>query len=171
MKLITTINPQNVLKEEYDRYGRREASRAIVIDENNNVALLHVTKEKYYKLPGGGIDKGESKIDALQRECLEEIGCNIEVIETVGSILEHRKIFRLNQISYCYVARVTGEKGQPQFTKEEIEDGFEQVWLPFNEALSLVSNNEALTIESKSYIVPRDSEFLKEAELILNNLS
>jgi 8-oxo-dGTP diphosphatase len=164
MKLLKTINPQNATPEEFNKYAIREASRAIVIDEDNNIAILHVTNEKYYKLPGGGIEKGEDKKTALQRECLEEIGCSIEVIDEIGSIIEHRKMFKLNQTSYCYLAKIQGEKGIPQFTKEELAEGFEQLWVPYNKALSLVHNNIASDLEGRSYIVPRDTFFLQEAE-------
>lgn len=164
MKHLITLNPENAIEKEIKSYGLREAARAIVVDEKKNVALLHVTKEKYYKLPGGGIDKGEGKIEALKRECLEEIGCNIEILGEIGSITEHRKLFKLNQISYCYLARVEGEKGGPKFTQKEINEGFEQLWVPYDKALLLVSNNKALNTEGKSYIVPRDSIFLREAE-------
>lgn len=164
MKLLKTLNPQNATPEEFNKYATREASRAIVVDKDNNIAILHVTNEKYYKLPGGGIEKDEDKKVALNRECLEEIGCEIEVIDEVGSIVEHRKIFKLNQTSYCYLAKIKGEKGIPQFTQEELAEGFEQLWVPYDEALSLVSNNIAPGLEGHFYIVPRDTFFLKEAE-------
>ncbi len=164
MKLLKTINPQNATPEEFNKYAKREASRAIVIDEDNNIAILHVTNEKYYKLPGGGIENDEDKEFALKRECLEEIGCEIEIVDEIGSIVEHRKMFKLNQTSYCYLARIKGEKGSPQFTQEELDEGFEQLWVPYEQALALVSNNIAPGLEGHSYIVPRDAFFLKEAE-------
>lgn len=170
MKLLKTLNPQNATPEEFNKYAAREASRAIVIDEDNNIAILHVRNEKYYKLPGGGIEKDEDKEIALKRECLEEIGCEIEVIDEIGIIVEHRKMFELNQTSYCYLAKIKGEKGTPQFTKEEIAEGFDQLWVPYDQALALVSNNIAHGLEGHSYIVPRDTFFLKEAEQKLKKI-
>jgi len=167
MKLLKTINPQNALSDEVEKYKIREAVRAVVIDEKNDIALLQVTNEKYYKLPGGGIEKGENKVTALKRECLEEIGCNISVLDEIGIIVEYRKMFEIKQISYCYIAKVNGKKGKSQFTQKEIGEGFKQLWLPYEKALSLISNNIAINLEGSSYIVPRDSIFLKRARQYL----
>ena len=42
----------------------RPSVRAIII-ENGKVAMVHSEKYNYYKLPGGGIEPGESKEEAL----------------------------------------------------------------------------------------------------------
>lgn len=168
MKFLELINPENVAEEEAKEYRLREAVRAVVLDEEGNVALLHVTKENYYKLPGGGIEEAEDKMLALTRECKEEIGCNIEVLTEVGFIIEHRRIFSLKQISFCYLAKVRGQKEKPDFTESEKENGFEQVWLPFERALKVLSESKATCMEGSSYIVPRDTKFLKEAKNLIN---
>jgi len=68
---------------------------------------------------------------ALERECQEEIGCDVEVVSEVGSIIEYRKIFTLKQTHNCYLAKVKGQKGTPDFTNDEKNNGFEQVWLSY----------------------------------------
>jgi 8-oxo-dGTP pyrophosphatase MutT (NUDIX family) len=163
MKYLKLINPENVSEEEVKNYKVREAARAVVFDENNKIALLHVSKERYYKLPGGGLEGSEDQAVALQRECKEEIGCNIEVVGEIGSIIEYRKIFNLKQTSYCYLAKVKGPKGTPDFTDDEKENGFEQVWLSYNDALKALIESKASSIEGSDYIVPRDTTFLEEA--------
>lgn len=167
MKELAIINPENASEDEVKNYKTREAGRAVVVDESGMFALLHVAKESYYKLPGGGIEENEDKITALNRECLEEIGCEIEVLGEVGSIVEYRKIFNLKQTSYCYLAKVKGEKGKPDFTDDEKENGFEQVWLPYAEALKAMKESKATNIEGSKYIVPRDTILLEEAKLLL----
>ena len=164
MKHLKLINPENVSEEEVESYRLREAARAIVFDEDKKIALLHVKKEHYYKLPGGGMEDGEDKMKALERECQEEIGCNVEVVSEVGSIVEYRKIFTLKQTSYCYLAKVKGKKGTPDFTDDEKENGFEQVWLFYIEALKAITGSKATSVEGRSYIVPRDTAFLEEAK-------
>lgn len=167
MKQLLLINPENVTDEEVKDYPVREAARAIVVDTNNQIALLRVSKNGYYKLPGGGIEESEDRMQALQRECLEETGSEIEVIQEVGSIVEYRKMFHLKQVSYCYLARLKGEKGKPEYTNEELERGFEQVWLPFNEALSTLKRSVTKQVEAREYIVPRDAAFLEAAKKLL----
>ena len=170
MKELKLINPENVTEEEVKGYRVREAARAIVVDEDGKIALLHVTNENYYKLPGGGLEGSEDKLIALQRECQEEIGCDVEVINEIGSIVEYRKIFNLKQTSYCYLAKLKGEKGTPDFTDHEKEKGFKQVWLTYDEAIKSLIESTVANMEGSAYIVPRDTAFLEESKVYLTNL-
>ena len=162
MKKIALINLENVSEQESSTYRIREAARAVVFDENEKVALLHATKNGYYKLPGGGIEKGEDISKALERECQEEIGCDIEVEKELGLIIEYRKKFNLKQTSYCYIAKLSGKKGTPHLMESEIEEGFETVWFPLEEAYRVVSQSKP-TIYEGPYMVARDSAFLSAA--------
>lgn len=164
MKEILFLNPEDVSEEELRNYEMRQAARAVVLDSNGNVALLHATKTDYFKLPGGGLDEDTDKILALKRECQEEIGCEIEVLNELGVVNEWRKFCALHQISYCYVAKVVGEKGVPDFTESEIEEGFEIVWLPYEEALSTLKESKAEQLEAKEYMVPRDVAILEASK-------
>ena len=163
MKQIKLINPESVSEEEVKNYRNREAARAIIFDENKLIALLHVKNENYYKLPGGGIEEGEDIFIALDRECKEEMGCEIEILNEIGLIVEYRKIFNLKQTSHCYLAKLKGLKGKPDFTDSEKEKGFEEVWLPYSEAIKVLNESNAVSTEGSSYIVPRDLAFLEEA--------
>ncbi|MEP7166486.1 MAG: NUDIX domain-containing protein [Candidatus Woesebacteria bacterium] len=164
MKLLEVINPEAVSESDVKEYPVRETARAVVIDDNGLIALLYVASDNYYKIPGGGIEAGEDRRVALYRECMEEIGCTVEILDEIGSIIEYRKLFTLKQISYCYVAKVKGKKGKPDFTPKEIAEGFKQIWMPYSEALALISKNQATNQEGKSYIVPRDLTFLQAAQ-------
>lgn len=167
MKKFLLLNPENASAEDVKNYLVREAARAVVLDVDGKVALLHVAKENYYKLPGGGLEDVEDMMSALVRECREEIGCDIEVTGEVGSIVEYRKFCELQQISYGYLTAVKGEKGVLSFTETEIKDGFECLWVSYEEALRLVSKSAARTLEGRAYITPRDTAFLKEAKMLL----
>lgn len=167
MKEIALLNPEHATAEEVKAYAIREAARAVVFDMENNVALLHATKTDYYKLPGGGLDDDTDRIVALKRECREEIGCDVEVVGAIGEVVEWRKFCTLKQISYCYIARVVGEKGMPDFTESEIEEGFEVVWFSYDEALRHLKESKAEEIESKSYMVPRDIAILEASKSLL----
>ncbi|KQX62626.1 NUDIX domain-containing protein [Paenibacillus sp. Root444D2] len=59
--------------------------KGIVIKDNR---LLTIKKydDKFdadYTLPGGGQERGENLVEALQREFLEEVGCLINVKQLV----------------------------------------------------------------------------------------
>ncbi len=161
MNELLVLNPEHATPEEITTFAIRHAARAVVIDDNGKIALLHVTKDKYFKLPGGGIEKGEDKVTALKRECVEEIGCEVDVLEEIGFITEYRKTFQLTQISYCYKAKVKGIIGSPHFEAGEIAEGFMPVWLPYAEALEALKTSSATNFEGSAYIVPRDTTFLE----------
>lgn len=156
MKLLATLNPEDSREDEYRGYPLREAVRAVVVDDQNKIAILHVSRDGYYKLPGGGVDDGEDHMTALKRECLEEIGCNVEVTGEIGKVIEHRKFCTLNQISYYYIAKLVGEKGVPEFMEDEIEEGFREMWVGYERARNLMEENRGVGIEATEYIVPRD---------------
>lgn len=163
MKQLILLNPEQVSEEEASAYRVRQAARAVVVDEHGLVAVLDVTKEQYYKLPGGGMEEGEDAFLALRRECLEEMGCDIEVVEELGSVVEYRKIFQLKQISYCYIATVRGEKGPPHLTKHETDKGFIPLWLSYTEVSDAMASSTPTSVEGRLYIVPRDTFLLKLA--------
>jgi 8-oxo-dGTP diphosphatase len=169
MKLLKFINLENTSKEEADTFKIREAARAVVFDLENLVALLYSKKFNYYKLPGGGVEKGEDYETALKRECQEEIGCQVRVTGEIGMIIEYRKKYNLKQTSYCYTATVIGEKGIAELTASEKEEEFETVWLPLEDAIQKVSDNSNPSVYEVPYMVTRDTTFLKEVEN-LNNI-
>lgn len=161
---LITLNPENASDEEVQTYSTREAARAVVVDSGGNIALLHVSLKNYYKLPGGGLEGDEDILVALARECKEEIGCAIEVVGEVGTVIEYRKIFGIKQISYCYFAHVKGDKGEPEFTESELEGGFEIVWVSYGKALTLMAESVVSDEEGGRYIIPRDIALLKAVE-------
>ncbi len=63
----------------------RNAARALVIREEQILLLrkLGGGRPERFALPGGAQDPGESLIDALNRECMEEIGTPVDAVELV----------------------------------------------------------------------------------------
>lgn len=172
MKLLKVIKHSDLFpgiqSGNSDTQKIRQASRAVVFDVENNIALLAVTKHNYHKLPGGGVEEGEDFLEALKREALEEIGCEIAVNDELGKIIEYRDEYNLRQESFCYLAKLKGEKGKPDFTDEEIEDGFEILWTSLDDAIEILSKDEPNDYEGK-FIKIRDLCFLEEAKKYENN--
>ena len=56
-----------------------------------------------------------------------------------------------------------GEKGEPQFVADEIEDGFKVEWYPLNEAIKVVQSGSLSDYQAK-FIIERELLFLNEAK-------
>jgi 8-oxo-dGTP diphosphatase len=151
----------------------REASRIVAFDKNGLVPLLFVSKQNYHKLPGGGIDEGEDKLEALDREVLEETGCTIEVTGEVGEIVEYRSAISFNwkwnlkQTSYCYWGKIISKDNAPNFEEGELSDGFQLIWVSLAEAITIIENDRPKNFEG-TFIQKRDLTFLKKAREITN---
>lgn len=65
-------------------YERGVGCYGIIINNLNEVVL--VKSNNQYFLPGGGIEKSESLIDCLERECFEEMGTKITDIKEFASV-------------------------------------------------------------------------------------
>lgn len=149
----------------YDRCAVRSA----IIDANMNTAILSVYDGKYYKIPGGGIEEGESEMEALHREMKEEAGCQIEVIAKIGESAifdpDKNKVFH----SSCYLSRLSGKKGEPEFDEDEISRNYKLLWVNLGEAIELM---EQTVVENDRHnrIHNRDLEFLKKAKEYMDKL-
>jgi ADP-ribose pyrophosphatase YjhB (NUDIX family) len=167
METLLLLNPQNTAKELAETWPVRISARAVVVDAENQIALLHVQNHNYYKLPGGGLDEDETIQSALKRECREEIGCDIAIQRPIGVIEEYRTIFKLRQISHCYAAKVSGRKGKPTFTKIEQAQNFSLLWCEVNQAKAFLLHSLPNNQEGQDYIVPRDLAILNKAIAML----
>lgn len=73
-----------------DQLRLREAARAVLINEDGQVALMHFQVTGSYKLPGGGHDDGETMAETLHREIREETGYTASVVVEIGVVEEFR---------------------------------------------------------------------------------
>lgn len=149
----------------------RRASRAVLLDSMGAIALVHFRRTGQHKLPGGGIDEGETELEALKREVREETGCAIDPssLRDLGIITERRDYCGMMSISYCWTGHVLGDKGAVDPTPGELKDGMEVIWAPtMEEAVRLIqsSPNDADPIGCE-FLRYRDVQILKAAEQAL----
>ena len=124
---------------------------------------MHATTHNYHKLPGGGVEAGETFMDALVREVREEAGCAIDQIEELGTVEEFRNRISLHQLSHAYRARLVGEPGQPLLTDDEVQEGFVPVWMPLSDAIKILESELDSDVYLARFMTRRDLAFLKAA--------
>lgn len=138
-----------------DKEYVRKSARVIVI-ENNKIYLAHSKKDDYYKLPGGGVDKNETKKGAASRECLEESGVrtNADELKFYGVYIDKWKSVRKNEDniiwvnkSYYYIGKRIGDLENIKPTESEIFAEYESALVDIDVAIKA---NEKF-INSESY--------------------
>lgn len=124
MRELFTIDKKN-----YDvngTVGKRPSVRGIIIKEGR-LAMMHSLKYNYYKLPGGGIEEGESLEDTLVREVREESGLIVkkDSIKEFGYVrrIEKGKIEDIfvqeNYYFLCDVEEIGQEQELDDYEEEE----------------------------------------------------
>jgi len=149
----------------------RYAARGIVLRDDGKIALFNKTNMNEYKLPGGGIDASETPEDAFLRECLEETGCEVEIIKKLGYTEERKSRSNFKQISYVFVGKVKKDLGQLNLTEKEKAEGAEPIWVEPLEALNLVESCATIlkaspcdkyeSLYSTGFVVFRDKYILQ----------
>ena len=118
----------------------RTAARALIVLEGKLLAIKMRDKSGvFYILPGGGQNHGETLRECLRRECLEEIGTDIEVGELlylreyIGKNHEfrhvHRSFHQVESVFCCSLPNPDGIGPGTEHDKKQI--GVE--WIPLEE--------------------------------------
>ena len=154
--------------EDFESFKEKSAARVVLLDELDRVAILHVSKHGYYKVPGGGVEAGENIQDAAKRETLEEAGANCKIIQDLGeTVVTYLPDWKLKDVSHGFIARIVGKQNSPEFEEWEQERGFELIWVEnLNAAIDLFEENEVSDADQKS-LQERDLGFLKLAKKFL----
>lgn len=165
MKILAEISDANLGKGESEilgeNYELRKSARAVLRDKNGNINLQHIKRDSFHKLPGGAVETGESVKEALQREITEEAGCDCNIGDLIGVVIEYRNKYNLIQMSYAYIADVTSDIGEPQFEQAEIDEQLTNYWLPAEEALEKMRTDQPEKYEG-GFILKREMAFLEE---------
>jgi 8-oxo-dGTP diphosphatase len=170
MKCIKIIKDEDIgLKEiSFDNPTIRIGARGIVLREDGKIAIINKTLKNEFKLPGGGVEKGETPEEGFIREILEETGCLVKITDKLGTIEEHKSLDNFKQISYLFVGEVVENTNKQNLTKKEQYEGTKLVWVILEEGLELIKNSLNNLKSSKyenlyhsKFIVLRDKYILE----------
>jgi 8-oxo-dGTP pyrophosphatase MutT (NUDIX family) len=145
----------------------KHSARTVIYDQENLLALIDVRDGEYFKIPGGGIEKGETLKQAAIREALEETGCDIKLFKKIGenNIVDESKNIIYHSI--CYLAQKIKTVGLPSFDDWEKINQMKVIWVDFNQAIKLFKSATPKDFIS-SKINQRDLKFVLLAKEILN---
>lgn len=171
MKVLMDTIVDDIYPVLTDNEFRRHAVRGIILNENNEVFLIHIKgkdqfgERDHYELPGGGIEENENDIDALRREISEEIGYEITDIKEVGYIeIEYHLLKRIDcQHYYLAYATKKHEKHLLDYEKQLFKD---VKLVNINEIEKFYQDNKAITIGNKIHM--RDLCAIREAIKLLS---
>ena len=179
MKLICKITDEDIGEKIIDMENPRLrlGARGIVIRDDGKIAIFNKSNKNEYKLPGGGLEGEEKPEEAFKREVLEETGCEVEIIETLGTTEEYKSLNNFKQISYVYVGKVQKDTNKLNLTEKEKDEGAKLLWETPEKALELITEcfdklvaSKYASIYSTKFVVLRDSKIL-EKYIEMNKLS
>ncbi len=109
----------------YSRFARGMTLgvRAVVLDTENRVFLVKHSYVSGWHLPGGGVETGESFMDSLRRELIEEGRIEITGEPQLHGLFFNRKISPRDHVA-VYVVRDYGHDRLPEPNHEIIACGF-----------------------------------------------
>lgn len=81
--------------------------RGVVLDEDNRVFLIRHTYVPGWHLPGGGVETGETALEALERELHEEACIAMDEPPALAGVFFNRKISRRDHVLVYVIRRFT----------------------------------------------------------------
>ena len=130
--------------------------RAIIISDNKILTIKRVKKDiVYFVFPGGGVENGESLEYAMKRECKEELGVEIKII----NIFDSKRFDRDNikQLEHFYICEIiSGKLGTgdgPEYDVNSDYEGTHEIeWLNANSLLNHDLRPKNITLKLLNYL-------------------
>lgn len=97
--------------------------RAVVLDKDDRVFLVMHSYLSGWYLPGGGVEVGESLLEALQRELMEEGRIELVAEPALHGLFLNSHVSRRDHVA-VYVVREYRQDGLPEPNREIAACGF-----------------------------------------------
>lgn len=119
-----------------------------IVHSEGKFLTLNVTKYGEVVFPKGTIESGETPEQAAVREILEETGYHVKIKAPLGEVsyeFDEDDGKRYRKTVYYYLFELVDENEQPKPNREvhENEEGIENLWLSFDDALERLAHDES----------------------------
>ncbi len=134
----------------------RKGVSALIVNKKNEFLLVNLIsfEEKYYAIPGGGIEANETLEEAVYREIKEELGIVSSSLEKIGSSAHSLSIrFKVPKIDkegkeyfgserYFFAFRFTGLDKEIKLAEDEVRA---YKWVPYSDLNKYLLFEDQLT--------------------------
>jgi len=116
---------ERIVMQPYWRLTRSQTLgvQGIVIRSGTEVLLVRPSYTPGWHFPGGGVDRSEHLIDALERELIEETGVAIRSAPILHGIFSNFREFKGDRI-VVYIVDHSHPTSEPRFKLEILEQRF-----------------------------------------------
>src|SRR5512139_3659796 len=98
-------------------------ARAVVIDAQGRVFLIKHSYVDGWHLPGGGVETGETLLEALARELIEESNIEMTAPPRLHGIFHNSRVSRRDHVA-VYIVRDFQQDSLPRPNREIVAHGF-----------------------------------------------
>jgi ADP-ribose pyrophosphatase YjhB (NUDIX family) len=109
----------------YWRFSRAATlgTRAMVIDGAGRIFLVKHSYIGGWHLPGGGVETGETLLEALARELAEEGNIRLDAMPQLYGVYFNKRVSRRDHVA-LFIVRDFRQDGEPRPTHEIVGHGF-----------------------------------------------
>ena len=160
-------------KKEYIDHDRNIV-RAIVYDENRMFYFVRAVRDDEFgkatliETSGGGVEKGEDLITAVQRELKEELGVYVDVVCKIGIVSDYYNLIHRHNINNYFLCKIKSF-GQKNLTQDEIEK-FHLSTLKMSYEEAVIEYENRKNSKLGTLIANRELPVLHRAKEILDKL-
>lgn len=129
----------SIIEKYHQIHYPHKAVCAVIFNGNDEVLLIqsrrYTTMRLEWEVPAGRIEDGETKEDAVRRECMEETGCTVKDLKFL--CVQNPTNGMSDHACYVFAARVGVESAN--IDENEVKT---KKWVSREEVLEMLKNNE-----------------------------